>query len=292
MGMLGARAPPTSHAGPASPPSSNITPPGVGSGTKPGINLGTESAFGQANMLSAALLGNVHPGSMMSGFPPTSLSSSGGGVSQHPPTPPRTPKTPLGGTSSPRFGLPPDHLKLAGVGSLSSAAPSSFNPASGNGMAAGMPPLLSLAAIQDQVGKGAPNILASQLSKPPSMMLAGKSSESCTTYNCLQVVFNANVFAIHFLFNIIFAIGMPHMGPGGMSGLPPLPPPHILAAQRAASLAAATGGLMPKASSTDYTRYFKRFGSSLECGSFYCKDMNYREHFHCTVPMCKDKVIF
>ena len=119
----------------------------------------------------------------MSGFPPTSLSSSGGGVSQHPPTPPRTPKTPLGGTSSPRFGLPPDHLKLAGVGSLSSAAPSSFNPASGNGMASGMPPLLSLAAIQDQVGKGAPNILASQLSKPPSMMLAGKSSEPCTTYN-------------------------------------------------------------------------------------------------------------
>ena len=84
---------------------------------------------------------------------------------------------------------------------------------------------------------------------------------------------------------------MPHMGPVGMSGgLPPIPPPHILAAQRAASLAAATGGLMPKASTTDYTRYFKRFGSSLECGSFYCKDMNYREHFHCTVPMCKDKV--
>lgn len=186
MGLLGARAPPTSHAGPASPPSSNITPPGVGSGTKPGINLSTESAFGQANMLSAALLGNVHPGSMMSGFPPTSLSSSGGGVSQHPPTPPRTPKTPLGGTSSPRFGLPPDHLKLAGVGSLSSAAPSSFIPVSGNGMSSGMPPLLSLAAIQDQVGKGTPNILASQLSKPPGMMLAGKSSESYITHNYLH----------------------------------------------------------------------------------------------------------
>ena len=50
--------------------------------------------------------------------------------------------------------------------------------------------------------------------------------------------------------------------------------------------------LLPGAakSATDYTRYFKRFGSSLECGSLYCKDMNYREHFHCTVPMCKDKV--
>ena len=84
--------------------------------------------------------------------------------------------------------------------------------------------------------------------------------------------------------------GLPPMGPAGIGGLPPIPPPHILAAQRAASLAAASGGLMPKANATDYTRYFKRFGSSLECGSFYCKDMNYREHFHCTVPMCKDKV--
>ena len=80
------------------------------------------------------------------------------------------------------------------------------------------------------------------------------------------------------------------MGPSlGGPGMPTgLPPPHILAAQRAAAMT--SGGLMPKANATDYTRYFKRFGSSLECGSFYCKDMNYREHFHCTVPMCKDKV--
>jgi hypothetical protein len=71
-----------------------------------------------------------------------------------------------------------------------------------------------------------------------------------------------------------------HLSPGGAGSIPP----HILAAQRV--------GLLPGASkqATDYTRYFKRFGSSLECGSLYCKDMNYREHFHCTVPMCKDKV--
>ncbi|PSN36019.1 hypothetical protein C0J52_12145 [Blattella germanica] len=31
----------------------------------------------------------------------------------------------------------------------------------------------------------------------------------------------------------------------------------------------------------DYSRYVKRFGSALECGSTYCKDLNYREHFHC-----------
>nr|CAD7438050.1 unnamed protein product [Timema bartmani] len=31
----------------------------------------------------------------------------------------------------------------------------------------------------------------------------------------------------------------------------------------------------------DYSRYVKRFCSALECGSTYCKDLNYREHFHC-----------
>lgn len=61
-------------------------------------------------------------------------------------------------------------------------------------------------------------------------------------------------------------------------------PPHILAAQRAGVLPGGTK------TATDYTRYFRRFSSSLECGSYYCKDMNYREHFHCTVPMCKSKV--
>ncbi|XP_044261670.1 zinc finger protein castor homolog 1-like isoform X3 [Tribolium madens] len=31
----------------------------------------------------------------------------------------------------------------------------------------------------------------------------------------------------------------------------------------------------------DYSKYVKKFSSSLECGSSYCKDLNYREHFHC-----------
>uniref|UniRef100_A0A1B6C8U6 C2H2-type domain-containing protein n=2 Tax=Clastoptera arizonana TaxID=38151 RepID=A0A1B6C8U6_9HEMI len=31
----------------------------------------------------------------------------------------------------------------------------------------------------------------------------------------------------------------------------------------------------------DYSRYVRRFGSAVECGSSYCKDLNYREHFHC-----------
>nr|XP_022907167.1 zinc finger protein castor homolog 1-like isoform X1 [Onthophagus taurus] len=34
-------------------------------------------------------------------------------------------------------------------------------------------------------------------------------------------------------------------------------------------------------SQMDYSKYVKKFSSSLECGSSYCKDLNYREHFHC-----------
>lgn len=34
-------------------------------------------------------------------------------------------------------------------------------------------------------------------------------------------------------------------------------------------------------SQLDYSKYVKKFTSSLECGSAYCKDLNYREHFHC-----------
>lgn len=34
-------------------------------------------------------------------------------------------------------------------------------------------------------------------------------------------------------------------------------------------------------SNVDYSRYVKRYSSTLECGSSYCKDLGYREHFHC-----------
>ncbi|XP_053618930.1 uncharacterized protein cas isoform X2 [Plodia interpunctella] len=34
-------------------------------------------------------------------------------------------------------------------------------------------------------------------------------------------------------------------------------------------------------STVDYSRYVKRYSSTLECGSSYCKDLGYREHFHC-----------
>lgn len=169
------------------------------------------------SMLSAALMGAATP---------TSASS-------HPPTPPRTPKGQTNLAAVMAAAANHQDIKpMISMPSMSGAPP--------------LPPLLSLAAIQDQV-KGPNNILAAQLSKP--MMIPG-------------------------------------LNPGQwppMAG-PPQLPPHILAAQRAGVLSGSTKA------PTDYTRYFRRFSSSLECGSYYCKDMNYREHFHCTVPMCKSKV--
>nr|CAH7728455.1 unnamed protein product [Callosobruchus chinensis] len=42
-----------------------------------------------------------------------------------------------------------------------------------------------------------------------------------------------------------------------------------------------TNLLINKTSQLDYSKYVKKFSSSLECESSYCKDLNYREHFHC-----------
>ncbi|XP_050302924.1 zinc finger protein castor homolog 1-like isoform X2 [Anthonomus grandis grandis] len=39
--------------------------------------------------------------------------------------------------------------------------------------------------------------------------------------------------------------------------------------------------LLNKTSTVDYSKYVKKFSSSVDCGSTYCKDLNYREHFHC-----------
>ncbi len=180
--------------------------------------------------------------------------------STHPPTPPRTPKG-LAAAMAAASGIDSKDLKPP-MAHQQPGQPSSSSTPGGGSSAPPMPPLLSLAAIQDQV-KG-PNILAAQLSKP--MMLPGMPTPPAGP------------------------MGLPS-GPPGMAaamaaaaGMPPQIPPHILAAQRAGVLPGS-----PKVS-TDYTRYFKRFGSSLECGAYYCKDMNYREHFHCTVPMCRSKV--
>ncbi|XP_072386834.1 zinc finger protein castor homolog 1-like isoform X1 [Diabrotica undecimpunctata] len=75
------------------------------------------------------------------------------------------------------------------------------------------------------------------------------------------------------------------------SSSPPPLEPNPLNAMMAQSLAPTTpresissssNHLVHKTSSQlDYSKYVKKFSSSLECGSTYCKDLNYREHFHC-----------
>ena len=177
-------------------------------------------------------------------------SSNTNNASGHPPTPPRTPKAQTSIAAA------------MAAASASSGGPGEVKPPMAHSQSAGQqqqppppppppPPMPPLLSLAAiQDQVKSPNILAAQLSKP--MLIPG--------------------------------IGGNNWPPPGMSGMPPQLPPHLLAAQR--------GGLLPGStkSPTDYTRYFRRFSSSLECGSYYCKDMNYREHFHCTVPMCKSKV--
>ncbi|ODN04588.1 Transcription factor castor [Orchesella cincta] len=41
-------------------------------------------------------------------------------------------------------------------------------------------------------------------------------------------------------------------------------------------------GLLGKGTGpVDYTRYVRRYGNSAECGFHHCRELNYREHFHC-----------
>ncbi len=199
--------------------------------------------------------------------------SAGGG----PPTPPRTPKTPHAvAAASDLLGQSPKsaaaELKQPPAAHLNPPPP----PPPGQTHAAPNP-LLSLAAIQEQVGKA-----------------VGPPVTAATQHHQAAAGGSANILAAHLAKPMVLP-GMMGGGPGG-SGAPappPIPgigppppgviPPHILAAQRAGII---PGG--PKLT-TDYTRYFKRFSSAADCGSLYCKDMNYREHFHCTVPMCKEK---
>ncbi|XP_031358714.1 zinc finger protein castor homolog 1-like isoform X2 [Photinus pyralis] len=85
---------------------------------------------------------------------------------------------------------------------------------------------------------------------------------------------------------------MHHAYGGGMKSEDDSPPPvdaNPLNAMMAQSLAASQsrdGGhlglqLTKSQSQIDYSKYVKKFSSSLECGNSYCKDLNYREHFHC-----------
>lgn len=123
------------------------------------------SSIGQANphippgMLSAALMGSFNN---ILATPPT--------TSSHPPTPPRTPKAPTSiaaamAAAAGGGGEPTNNSRLSDVKPPLAHQPTGQQPPP-------MPPLLSLAAIQEQV-KAPNNILAAQLNKP--MMMPCKS---------------------------------------------------------------------------------------------------------------------
>ncbi|KAI2796502.1 Zinc finger protein castor 1 [Blomia tropicalis] len=50
------------------------------------------------------------------------------------------------------------------------------------------------------------------------------------------------------------------------------------------------GELINKSMPIDYTHYVKRYGNSTECGNSLCKELNYREHFHCNALSCNSRV--
>ncbi|XP_076256377.1 zinc finger protein castor homolog 1-like isoform X3 [Rhynchophorus ferrugineus] len=91
----------------------------------------------------------------------------------------------------------------------------------------------------------------------------------------------------------IFSGSIPfsHLNKTDNSSPPPLDSPLNAIMQQSMSAiqpreALSSGLLLNKTSQVDYSKYVKKFSSCLECGSSYCKDLNYRfnnfrEHFHC-----------
>ncbi|CAH1129565.1 unnamed protein product [Ceutorhynchus assimilis] len=84
-------------------------------------------------------------------------------------------------------------------------------------------------------------------------------------------------------------IAFPHLNKTDSLSPPPMESPlsAMLHQSMSTSLhsrdSLSTSGLLLNKSSTnvDYSKYVKKFSSSIDCGSTYCKDLNYREHFHC-----------
>ncbi|XP_066257744.1 zinc finger protein castor homolog 1-like isoform X1 [Euwallacea similis] len=89
----------------------------------------------------------------------------------------------------------------------------------------------------------------------------------------------------------IFSGGMSfsHLNKTDSSSPPPMESPLNAMLQQSMSTSlqprdssmSASSLLVNKTSQVDYSKYVKKFASSVECGSTYCKDLNYREHFHC-----------
>ncbi|XP_039277095.1 zinc finger protein castor homolog 1 isoform X2 [Nilaparvata lugens] len=161
-----------------------------------------------------------------------------------PPTPPRTPLSPHGKASSSPLPLSLPRPKIPGLDSVAAKFASSapLLPNSRVSLPQNMATIFALAGLPDPT-------------RPSSKPLAASSNSGS----------NAG---------------------GGVA-----PSPNPVPAHAAPQPNELQGGQMRRLGSPprdnklvipiDYSRYVKRFGSALECGSSYCKELNYREHFHC-----------
>ncbi|XP_035208534.1 zinc finger protein castor homolog 1-like isoform X2 [Stegodyphus dumicola] len=74
----------------------------------------------------------------------------------------------------------------------------------------------------------------------------------------------------------------PHHSASGIGSVSSTPSPVVSSSLRNSTISTSYKvDQHHKLGPVDYTRYVKRFSSATECGSSYCKDLNYREHFHC-----------
>ncbi|RZF38189.1 hypothetical protein LSTR_LSTR005550 [Laodelphax striatellus] len=169
-----------------------------------------------------------------------------------PPTPPRTPLSPHSKASSSPLPLNLPRPKIPGLDTVAAKFASNAPLLSANSrvnLPQNMATILALAAMQDP---------SRPSSKPPQALAASSNSNSST---------------------------------GGLTSGGVAPSPNPVPAHAAPQPSELHGGQMRRLGSPprdnklvipiDYSRYVKRFGSALECGSSYCKELNYREHFHC-----------
>ncbi|XP_071043666.1 zinc finger protein castor homolog 1 isoform X3 [Parasteatoda tepidariorum] len=73
----------------------------------------------------------------------------------------------------------------------------------------------------------------------------------------------------------------PHHPGSGIAPVSSTPSPVVSSSHHNSAISTSYGVEQHKLGPVDYTRYVKRFSSATECGNSYCKDLNYREHFHC-----------
>ncbi|XP_063220399.1 zinc finger protein castor homolog 1 isoform X2 [Bacillus rossius redtenbacheri] len=177
-----------------------------------------------------------------------------------PPTPPRTPHSPAGKSS----GSPGAGQQMAAQGGAGVSYQMSYH-AHGHVQHGDS----QAAAIYESIRHKMADSMVKLAGLPPNSLLGNPRAmlpQSMATMLTLAALQEQTK-------------GLPQSAPGPADK----PPVNLLAGHRLSPLSPIREGSGSSKSSVpiDYSRYVKRFGSALECGSTYCKDLNYREHFHC-----------